>query len=337
MQSAHTWSNALAVGTLLLSLAALLLSAGAEHAALFSAQPMVLPWVGFALPAGLFHVAIPFLIAAGHRAAIWRGCLRPVARLSLTAAAILGTGSVWLTDLVLHDRWLTLYHSALLLGILLPRRRRAFSLTRLAAIAAAAGLIASVGYGAVWGETRCDEPSAVRCLEETGLRVWVPSTLDKLGLSAFADLRATDLRGISLRERDLRYADLRGADLRGADLSGANLRRARLDGVRAAGSMWKAAYLDGAGMVRAELRASDMREVHAYRLDLRAADLGDADLRDANLSHTYLAGTRFDGARLQDAYLRFAEGLVPGQLSDACVDGRTRLPDGVPKPVCSGP
>jgi hypothetical protein len=78
MTSAGTWPRVVAAATLLVSLVALLLAAGAEHAALFSAQPMVMPGAGFAVAGDLFHLAIPFLIAAGHRTAVgWGVCGRP--------------------------------------------------------------------------------------------------------------------------------------------------------------------------------------------------------------------------------------------------------------------
>jgi len=319
---------------LALSVTAVVLSAEADHAALFAARPLTVPLVGLPVPAFVYHLLIPVLLAATQRVAIRSDAPPPLFRTISTITAVSGLGAIWLTDLVLHDRRLTLLHCLLLLVILSPRDFRSLTGGAFAGLAAAAGLAACISYGAILGETRCGEPSPVRCLKDTGLRVWIPRILERLGVPVFADLRSADLRGAVLHNRDLRYADLSGADLRGTDLTGANLRRTRMREIKAAGSTWRSAYLDGATLASADMRDVDMRRVHAYRLDLRAADLAGADLREASLSHVYLAGTRLEGARLQGAYLRYSEGLISSQLSHACGDADTRLPPGLTLPAC---
>jgi hypothetical protein len=317
--------------------AAILFGVGVEHANLFSFRPLKAPGISILLPAHAYHIALPLLIAVSHRVVVQRASLPTIARGVLTVLAGVSAASVWLMDLPLRDRSLTLFHCSVLLLVMLPDRLFPFSWRKFSLVAVTGGLAAAISYGAIWGEARCDQPTPVRCLEETGLRVWIPAIFAELGLPAFAELRNADLRGLTLSGRDLQYADLSGADLRGANLSGANLRRARLADVRAAESDWQSAYLDGANMARADLRNADMRNVHAYRLNLEAADLRSSDLRGAGLSHTDLTGTLFDGAKLQGAYLRFSEGLVDGQLSGTCADRFTRVPAGIAAPVCSGP
>jgi hypothetical protein len=328
------FTRAAAVLVLTLSVSALVLSATADHAALFATRPLTVPLVGPPAPPSIYHLVIPLLIAATHRVAIRSDTVPLFFRVILTISAVWGLGAIWLTDLALHDRRLTLLHCLLLLVVLYPRDLRSLRGGAFTGLAAAGGLAACISYGAIWGETRCDEPSPVRCLTDTGLRVWIPRMLEGLGVRVFADLRSADLSGAILRNRDLRYADLSGSDLRGADLADTNLRRARMEEIKAAGSSWRSAYLDGATVAGADMRDVDMRRVHAYRLDLRAADLTGADLRDASLSHVYLAGTRLEGARLQGAYLRYSAGLTSSQLSRACGDADTRLPPELTLPAC---
>ncbi|MGB5055045.1 MAG: pentapeptide repeat-containing protein, partial [Nitrospirales bacterium] len=52
-----------------------------------------------------------------------------------------------------------------------------------------------------------------------------------------------------------------------------------------------------------------------------------ADLRGANLEKASFQGTRLEGVAI-----RYAQGLNQAQLNQACVDARTRLPDGLLAP-----
>lgn len=336
-KSADPWMMLAIAAMLIVSGVAILFSAGVEHAILFSFRPLKAHGIPLWLPAHAYHITMPLLIAVSHRVVLQRASLHAGARGVLTLLAGVSVASVWLTDLPLRDRWLTLFHCAVLVFVMLPGRIYPLSWKKFSLVAVAGGLVASISYGAIWGEIRCDQPTPVRCLENTGLRVWIPAVFTELGLPAFAELRNADLRGLTLIGRDLQYADFSGSDLSGANLSCANLRRARLEGVRAAESNWQSAYLDGATMARADLRNADMRDVHAYRLDLSAADLRHSDLRRASLSHTYLAAAKFDGARLQGAYLRFAEGLSTAQLVRTCADRFTLVPKRISVPICRGP
>ncbi len=197
------------------------------------------------------------------------------------------------------------------------------------ALAGAAVTLATLTYGAIWGEARCQQPGELGCLRDSGVRVRVPALWASVGVPVFADLRGVDLGGVVLRGRDLRLADLRGATLTGADLRGANLRRARLDGIAAEGSVWRGAMLDGASLRQAGLARTDLGGVHAYAVDLSGADLTDADARGASFSHARLDDTRLAGTRLAGAYLRFTTGWTQQQLQAAVVDPATRLPDGM--------
>lgn len=245
--------------------------------------------------------------------------------------AVLGALAIWAVHLPRHERALTAMHVAVVLssvGLALPSRR-----ARWIVMPAAAAALATLSYGAIWGETRCDEQGSVGCLTERGIRVFVPELFNAVGLSVFVELRDADLRGANLSGRDLRLADLRGAQLEGAVLSSANLRRALLDHVVAPGTIWSGAYLDGASFRGAQLAGADLRKIHAFRVDLRGADLRDADVRGASLSHAQLNAARLDGVQAQGSYLRFATGWTDLQLSQMHRDAGTRLPDGVTVPV----
>jgi hypothetical protein len=253
----------------------------------------------------------------------------------LKTSACVAIALVWLQDLVRHDPILSLTHGGILtlaLWLALPLPRFARSVLGLSA----GLLIAATTYGAVKGETRCEEGGHVDCLTDEGLRYWVPVVLDRFGLQPFADLRNADLRGVDLRFKELRYADFSNADLSGADLSDAYMRRARLDRIDAVGSSWNRAYLDGATMSAARLRGSDLRGIHAYRVDLQEADLTGADASGASLSHANFKLGNLLRLNLSGTYLRFSENLVPEQLAQACGDSATRLPPGFTIAPCRG-
>jgi hypothetical protein len=286
------------------ALAATALGAAAFAGSATQAQIVAgLPWLGmpsvplqWALPAGLL---LTWVWARGPVDRAQRRTPGSVA----WVAALAALGFLWLMGLVRHDRLLSAWQGLCLLALLLsgPLPRPALSVV---ALGAAAGL-AVVGYGAIWGETRCDEPGGTGCLVEGGPRVAVPRLLARAGVPVFADLRATDLRGADLRRRDLRFADLRGARLEGARLDDSNLRRARLDDVEASGSSWRGVFMNGASARAASLARADMRQVQAYLVDFSGADLRAADLRQASLSHALLSGVRIEGALTEGAYLRF--------------------------------
>lgn len=258
-------------------------------------------------------------------------------KITLFIAAFSALVVVWLVTLARHDRILSLFQVLLLLSVAwraLPRQRLG-GIIRVGVLAFLALPLAILSYGAIWGETRCDEASKVRCLYTEGLRVRVPQLLAGIGVPVFADLRGVDLQAADLSDRDLRYADLRDADLKFADLSESNLRRALIDGVVAGNSNWQGAYLDGASFLDADLNGAVLNRIHAYRVDFRGANLTNADLRNASLSHSFLAQSKLNRARFNGTYMRFVEGLVDAQLAEACGDRETLLPPGFSIRLCS--
>jgi hypothetical protein len=319
--------------TWLLAAVALWISATIDHVHVVADQPI--PFVAeLTMPAWIHRHALP-LALAGFAFLIWRtaGGQAGFALMSQGLVFLL-LGLIWLQNLVRHEPVLSMWHVLLLTLVIWLMLARMTHRTRMPVVGAAAVVMTLLSYGAVEGETRCDEPGAVGCLYDVGPRFWVPRLLAGAGLPPFADLRGAMLVGVDLSERELRYADLRGADLRGANLADVNLRRARLDGIQADASTWQHAYLDGASMRDAHLTGSNLQGIHAYRVDFRDADLANADASGSSLSHAYLTRTNLAGLRLDNAYLRFTEGLAQSQLSRACGNGRTRLPPDLVVPAC---
>jgi hypothetical protein len=250
------------------------------------------------------------------------------------ALGLVSLASIWLQDLARHDGLLSGFQALLLIATIWPHTRRMAPLKRYLTSLAPVLMLGIFTYGAVYGETRCDQATHVRCHTTQGPTVWVPRILEKLGFPPFAQLRHADLANADLAGFDLRYADLAHADLSGASLVGARLRRANLGQVQAGEANLHSAYLDGASLAGADLRAADLRRVHAYRVDLSHSDLRGADAAGASFSHSNFLMARLQGMHLQGSYLRFTQGLTQAQLSEACGTAETRLPPGLDIPPC---
>ena len=310
----------------LFGLSILALAATASQLQTVADQPWPL-WSGkLHLPAGWVTVAAPMLLTAAGLLGAWRCRSRASSwRAPASALWVAGLAALWLVCLVRHDRALTALHLGCL--VLALTALPASGLWRVLMPTALVPLLALVSYGAIWGETRCDEPEGMKCLVASGPRVWVPAALQRAGLHVFIDLRQADLRGVDWRYRDLRLADLRGARMDGAKLAGSNLRRARLDGIQAPDSNWQGVFMNGASMSGAELSRANLQMLQAYWVDLRGTNLDRADLRRASFSHALWQGAVFGQAKLQGTYLRFGTGLQPVQLQHVAGDSATRWPD----------
>jgi hypothetical protein len=166
-----------------LTLALVLVS---DHVHRVAGKPLPFPVGDWAVPMILFHWLLPLLLLLTHRFASWTRPL-PTGLFGLvTLLALFSIGLIWLADLVLHDRWLSLFHCLLLLlifgsGTIGSRRLAAWP-----GIGLMTGVVALVSYGAIWGETRCREQTAVGCLVASGPRVWIPELLQGFGINVFA-------------------------------------------------------------------------------------------------------------------------------------------------------
>jgi len=319
--------------------ALLMLLSSAGHPYLVADLPFRLSYldlVDLAIPSAVQHWIAPLFLAIFYWRAARCKAGTPIQTL-LFFAAFSALIAVWLVTLARHDRILSLFQVLLLLWVTWTAlsRHNAGRIIRAGILTFLALSLVVVSYGAIWGETRCNEASAVKCQATGGPRFWAPQILASIGIPAFADLRGADLKAADLSGRDLRYADLRGADLKFADLSGSNLRRALIDGAVASNSTWQSAYLDGASFAGANLSDAVLRGIHAYRVDFRGANLANSDIRNASLSHSLFAESKLNLALLNGTYMRFVEGLVDAQLAAACGDRDTLLPPGFSIQPCS--
>ncbi len=125
---------------------------------------------------------------------------------------------------------------------------------------------------------------------------------------------------------DLFQVDFSYKDLDGRDLSGSRLRQSDLS----------LATLDNA-----RLKGSNLSVANAFGARFSHSDLSDADMSDATFVGSWfgganLAGANLKGANLSGSYLFTAKGLTQDQLSKACGDESTELPEGLKIPLCPG-
>ena len=69
-----------------------------------------------------------------------------------------------------------------------------------------------------------------------------------------------------------------------------------------------------------------------FRANLQEAKLDGAKLYGADLRGANVEKASFLGTHLQGVAIRYAHGLNQEQLNQACVDARTRLPEGLVGP-----
>jgi len=132
-----------------------------------------------------------------------------------------------------------------------------------------------------------------------------------------------DFKGQWLAQRDLHSIDACLADLRDAILWGANLQDA---------------FLCGANLQGADLQGADRQRADLWDADLRWTDLGHANLQNASFQGAFLWGANLQdailqGANLGDADLQEVKGLTEQQILSARIDGGTKLPNYLKRPV----
>lgn len=147
--------------------------------------------------------------------------------------------------------------------------------------------------------------------------------LAKANLSA-ASLAKSDFAGAELREAIARSGDFRSASFVGADLSfaafsGSKFQEANLSDIYAAGAIFIGADLTGV-----DFAGADLTGVRFERANLAGAKFAGADIKLA----------KFTGAKLYGADLSGALNATAEQLSEACADGDTMLPEGLPATRC---
>lgn len=130
--------------------------------------------------------------------------------------------------------------------------------------------------------------------------------------------------GASCANCDLFQINLAYQTVAGRDFSGARIRQADLS----------LATAD-----RTRFRGANMSLTNFFGARLSGADLSDTNLEGATFVGAYLGGARMSGAVLTGANFSGAEladasGLTQAQLSSACGDATTTLPQGMTIPAC---
>ncbi|WP_292054144.1 MULTISPECIES: pentapeptide repeat-containing protein [unclassified Brevundimonas] len=157
------------------------------------------------------------------------------------------------------------------------------------------------------------------------MRIRLPIVLTVLALAttpAVAQNRAqidSVRNGQSCPRCNLFQADLTRLERSNLNLTGARLRQADLS----------LTVLN-----RARLAGADLRDLNAFGAVMQGADFSGADLTNASLVGASLrnadwTGAKLEGANLSGSDLRGARGLSMSQISRACGDSSTQLPQGL--------
>jgi uncharacterized protein YjbI with pentapeptide repeats len=125
---------------------------------------------------------------------------------------------------------------------------------------------------------------------------------------------------------DLFQVNLSYKELEGRDLSGSRLRQADLS----------LATFDGSKLAGANLSVSNAFGARFAKTDFSGANLSDATLVGSWFGGAMMTGADLRGANLSGSYLFTAKGLTQDQLSMACGDEATKLPQGLTIPLCPG-
>jgi uncharacterized protein YjbI with pentapeptide repeats len=160
---------------------------------------------------------------------------------------------------------------------------------------------------------------------------------------SFAKLVGDRWDGKDLAEVDLTKTDLSESLLNGSNLNGSIFRRTKFNFSWFMSVSLVGAVLFGADLTEAFLKEANLSGASSFAADLVGANFEDADLedayfarsdfQDANLSGAELKGTDFEQANLSGADLRYTS-PEQGQLTMACGNEETLLPDGLTIPMC---
>ena len=130
----------------------------------------------------------------------------------------------------------------------------------------------------------------------------------------------------------------------GASCSGCNLFQGDFTYMEKAGLNLSGARLRQADMTlavwnRVRLNGADLRDINAYGAVMSSANFVNADLTNASLVGAWLQGSNWSGAKLEGTNLSGADlsrgrGLTQSQVSKACGDATTLLPQGLIVPTC---
>lgn len=163
-----------------------------------------------------------------------------------------------------------------------------------------------------------------------------------------ADFSLTDLSNTVLKNANLNKTTLVRASLANADAAGANFERvegyrSNLSGISAVGANFVSSEMQRSNFAEADLSRVDFTKAELGRTSFVKAKLDATRFAMANLSranfhnaeilgsidftHAFLFLTRIEGVDLSSA-----TGLTQEQITLACGDDRTKLPQGLQKP-----
>jgi uncharacterized protein YjbI with pentapeptide repeats len=220
----------------------------------------------------------------------------------------------------------------------------------------AAAILGVLSYGAIQGV-----PASNTIGEPNLLQTRIPTILDMLHFSAFADLALADVSikpptwtGLEERREEelvqvkaprlgvvnVRFAEGSGAFLAKmaasyADFTGANFKNANFQGADLFNAYFSYAKLDGADFRKAALNRANLNRAFLKSADLRGAQLKEAHLEyailyDAKAQNAEMQGADFSNAQLNGADLRganlFGAKITQEQVSSAITDEETKLP-----------
>jgi uncharacterized protein YjbI with pentapeptide repeats len=92
--------------------------------------------------------------------------------------------------------------------------------------------------------------------------------------------------------------------------------------------------LDDASLEASNLKRAILKDVTADGANLRGANLRRAKMGGATLFRADFTGATLELSVLNAAVLTDAKGLTQDQISTACGDGDTRLPNGLMVKLC---
>jgi len=135
----------------------------------------------------------------------------------------------------------------------------------------------------------------------------------------------SDFTGANMREVVARAAHFPQSKFLDADLSFTKFSSGALPGADLSGCYCVSANFTNADLRDAVMMGSDLSGVRFERTKLMGVDFTNADVRLSD----------FRGANLSGANLHAAINLLPEQLSEACGDEETKVPEGFTLNLCS--
>jgi uncharacterized protein YjbI with pentapeptide repeats/nucleoside phosphorylase len=186
-------------------------------------------------------------------------------------------------------------------------------------------------------------------------RTWIPTAMEKVGYTPFADLRGanltakpavpiekgsvekqtvdkSDVEKDDVDEDDIDKSDAATGDLAnvgakkdeampdsapGLQLSGVDLRFADMRGSNLQGTILTDARLEWADLLKANLNGAELAGAHMDHADLLGANLANADMTGTSLNGANLNQADLRGAELQYADLKAAQGLTRDALTSS--------------------